>query len=302
MPALLSNIATLIAAENLSDGDISAAQDHLRDAGLSVGDSSWLDNGKAADISFDGDIDAARDALNVLSSSNDIYVQPRATRRKMLLVSDMDSTMITVECIDELADYAGIKPQIAEVTEAAMRGEMDFAEALRARVALLKGLDQSEIGRCLEERVRLMDGARTLVQTMRGWGAHAVLVSGGFVQFANDVAHQIGFHEAQANILGIVEGKLTGQVEGDIVDAEAKRRLLAARRQEKNIAASAVLAVGDGANDIPMIAESIDGGGLGAAYHAKPKAAAAANFAIRYNDLTALLYAQGVGNTGWINN
>jgi len=300
MPAPLPNVATLIAAENLSDGDISEAKGLFRDGGLSVGEVNWLDEGKAVDIAFDGAIDVAREALAALSQRNDICVQRADTRRKMLLVSDMDSTMITVECIDELADYAGIKPQIAEVTEAAMRGELDFGEALRARVALLAGLDEGAIVKCLEERVTLMSGAKTLVQTMAGWGAHTVLVSGGFVQFANDVASQIGFHEAQANILGIADGKLTGEVEGDIVDAEAKRALLLARRNQKNIDATAVLAVGDGANDIPMIAAAIEGGGLGAAYHAKPKAAAVANFAIQHNDLTALLYAQGIAKADWI--
>lgn len=299
MPAPLANVATLIAAENLHDADIAAARDRLRESGGEPGEFRWLEKGKAVDIVFDGDIGSAREALAPMQAEHDICVQRSAARRKMLLVSDMDSTMITVECIDELADYAGIKPQIAEVTERAMRGELDFAEALRARVALLEGLEEKMIARCLSERVVPMAGARMLVQTMAGWGAHTVLVSGGFVQFADSVAAQIGFHEARANMLGIFDGKLTGEVEGGIVDAEAKRELLIARRSEYRIEPDAVLAVGDGANDIPMIAASIDGGGLGAAYHAKPKAAAAANFAIQHNDLTAILYAQGIAKTDW---
>jgi len=267
---------------------------------MNVGDTAWLDKGRAADIVFDGDVAAARDILGTYADILDVCVQPARHRKKKLLVSDMDSTMITVECIDELADYAGIKPQIAEVTERAMQGELDFAEALRARVALLQGLDEAMIATCLAERVVPMPGAATLVKTMAQCGAYCVLVSGGFVQFANHVAAQLGFQEAKANMLGISGGKLTGEVEGDIIDAQAKRALLKARRAERSIEAAEVMAVGDGANDIPMITAAIDGGGLGAAYHAKPKAADAANFSIRHSDLTALLYVQGIPENAWV--
>lgn len=300
MPALLPNIATLIAAEMLDSGIISEASDRLRNGGLNVDDAEWVEQGRAIDLAFDGDLDAARTALSGLQQAVDVCVQPRANRRKMLLVSDMDSTMITVECIDELADYAGIKAQIAEVTERAMQGELDFSEALRARVALLAGLDEAMIARCLAERVRPMAGARPLVRTMAGWGAHCVLVSGGFTAFAGQVAADIGFHESKANILGIANAKLTGEVDGEIVDANVKRELLFAKRDEHAIDPATVLAVGDGANDIPMIAAAIEGGGLGVAYYAKPKAAAAANFAISHSDLTALLYAQGIPSRDWV--
>lgn len=251
------------------------------------------------DLRFSGDPANSSAALASLHDRYDICVQAAVNRRKMLLVSDMDSTMITVECIDELANYAGLKPRIAEVTERAMRGELDFEEALRERVLLLKGLDEAMIARCLSERVEPMSGARQLVQTMAGWGAHTVLVSGGFTQFANEVAALIGFDEAHANLLGIEDGKLTGAVEGSIVDAEAKRALLVKRRGDTAVDPAAILAVGDGANDIPMISAAIEGGGIGAAYHAKPKAAAAANFVIRHGDLTALLYAQGIPAADW---
>lgn len=196
-------IATLIAAD-IFDGDmISAATQSLDSAGCSVGDVTWLEPGKAADINFTGDITAARNALNGYESDADIFVQPGGNRRKMLLVSDMDSTMITVECIDELADYAGIKPQIAEITERAMQGELDFTQALTARVSLLAGLDIAMIDKCLSERVRPMAGAEILVKTMAAWGAHTVLVSGGFTHFARPVANKIGFAEYEANILSM---------------------------------------------------------------------------------------------------
>lgn len=293
-------IATLIAAEHLESGMISDCCDRLAEAGLDVAEVEWIDTGIAADIGFSGDMTVARTALAPLTEQIDIAVQSGDARRKMLLVSDMDSTMITVECIDELADYAGIKSQIAAITERAMQGELDFAAALKERVALLAGLDEGVIAACLAERVRLMPGAEALVKTMAGWGAHTILVSGGFTAFAKEVTAKIGFAEYHANVLGIEGGTLTGRVEGDIVDAAAKRRLLEAAAATYSIAADAILAVGDGANDLPMIEAAMAGDGLGVAYHAKPVVAAAANFAVRHGDLTALLYAQGVKRSGWV--
>lgn len=292
-------IATLIAADCFDGDMISAACGKLAATNIDVAEVEWLEPGKAADIFFTGEVAAARSALQAMTSDADIVVQADDSRRKMLLVSDMDSTMITVECIDELADYAGIKPQIAEITERAMQGELDFSEALRSRVALLAGLDIAIINTCLAERVRPMPGAETLVQTMAAWGAHTVLVSGGFTHFAQPVAKRIGFTEYNANILDMADGKLTGALVGDIVDAAAKEKLLRERASSRAISAERVLSVGDGANDIPMLEAAIAGGGIGASYHAKPKAEAAANFAIRHNDLTALLYAQGVRRQDW---
>jgi phosphoserine phosphatase len=208
----------------------------------------------------------------------------------------MDSTMITVECIDELADYAGIKAEIAAVTEAAMRGELDFAAALDARVALLKGLPADAIDRCRAERVRAMPGARTLVATMRGLGARTILVSGGFTVFAEPVAAELGFETVIANRLGIADGVLDGTVARPIVDAATKLATLERERDAAGIAAAHTLAVGDGANDIPMIR----GAGLGVAYHAKPRTAAAAA-RIDHGDLTALLWAQGIARARWAN-
>ena len=223
-------------------------------------------------------------------------VQPQADRRKKLLVADMDSTMITIECIDELADYAGIKPQIAEVTERAMRGELDFESALDARVALLKGLEESAIDRCHAERVVLMPGARALIRTMKANGARSVLVSGGFTVFADKVAAAIGFDRAISNRLGLAGGALDGTVARPIVGSATKRETLIAERDTLGLAPEQTLAVGDGANDIPMIEEA----GLGVAYHAKPKTAAAADARIEHGDLTALLYAQGYRRADWI--
>lgn len=289
----------MIAAGELTSGTISDACDRLAAAGCVPAEIEWIEVGKAVDIGFRGDVVAAKTSLLPLEAEFDIIVQPRTNRRKMLLVSDMDSTMISVECIDELADYAGIKPKIAAITERAMAGELDFVEALKARVALLDGLDEKIIAQCLDERVRAMSGAETLVRTMAGWGAHTVLVSGGFTSFSGPVAAMIGLEETHANVLQIVDGKLTGALVGDIVDAAAKRAVLLAAAKDRDIAMDLALAVGDGANDLPMISAAVAGNGLGAAYHPRPQLAEAANFAIRHNDLTALLFAQGVARSEW---
>lgn len=292
----MAYIATLIAADTLSAGDISSAQDKLRDAGCAPGEAGPLEAGRAADLAFATKPDQARAALEGGFDRVDVVVQPAEGRRKRLLVADMDSTMITVECIDELADYAGIKPQIADVTERAMRGELDFATALDARVALLKGLGADAIDRCLAERVQLMPGARTLVQTMKAQGATTILVSGGFTRFARPVGEQIGFDRVIANELLIEAAALTGAVARPIVDSSTKETTLLNAMAELGLPASATMAVGDGANDLAMIGQA----GLGVAYHAKPIVAAAAGARIDHNDLTALLYAQGMARSEWV--
>ncbi len=288
-------IATLIAAESIAAGDISAAADRLDSAGCQVEGWTWIDEGRAADIRFADEVAAARPAIEAVLAHTDVAIQPAANREKKLLVADMDSTMITVECIDELADYAGIKAQIAEVTERAMRGELDFASALDARVALLEGLDEAAIQRCLDERVKLMPGAKTLIQTMRGRGAKTILVSGGFTRFAEPVGTELGFDRMIANRLLIEDGKLTGRVAKPIVDATTKEVTLLSAIDELGIDPAATLAVGDGANDLPMIRRA----GLGVAYHAKPIVAAEAGVRIDHNDLTALLYIQGIAPADW---
>jgi len=289
-------IATLIASEILEAGDISAAADRLAAADLDVGKTAWIEPGVAADIRFGGDPLAARSALEGAVARVDVVVQREIERRRKMLVADMDSTMITIECIDELADYAGIKPQIAEITERAMRGELDFEGALDARVALLKGLDASVIDRCHAERVTIMPGARELVRTMRSNGADCYLVSGGFTLFADRVAAEIGFTRALSNTLEIAGGKLAGTVARPIIGAAAKRETLLAEAAAHGLSPVQCLAVGDGANDIPMI----EAAGLGVAYHAKPKTAAAATARIDHCDLTALLHAQGYARKTWV--
>ncbi|MEJ7925276.1 phosphoserine phosphatase SerB [Sphingobium sp. AN641] len=288
-------VATLVASASMGQGDIAAARDRLNDARCAPGDLAWLEQGKAADLFFAADPVAARAALTGLGQGIDLIVQPVAHRQKSLLIADMDSTMITVECIDELADYAGIKPQIAEITERAMRGELDFAGALHERVALLRGLDDAAIDRCRAERVVIMGGARALVRTMKARGARTLLVSGGFTRFAEPVASEIGFDHAVANVLDIDGGRLSGTVSLPIVDAARKRAELEAAIAG-GIDRALTLAVGDGANDIPMI----EGAGLGVAYHAKPKTRAAAHAEIVHGDLSVLLYAQGIAPAQWI--
>ncbi|MEH6662650.1 MAG: phosphoserine phosphatase SerB [Parasphingorhabdus sp.] len=289
-------IATLIAKESLNERDIQSAIAKLDEAGATVTRQSDLIDERVLDIFFNGDPATARKHLEGIEGDIDVAVQPEANRLKKLLISDMDSTMITVECIDELADYAGIKSEIAAITERAMQGELDFEEALRGRVALLEGLETAAIQLCLDERVKIMPGAQTLVRTMAASGAATILVSGGFTKFAKPVAQTIGFESFHANVLGEAAGLLTGGLDGPIVDSTRKDELLQSAAQDGGLSLQSCLAVGDGANDIPMLQRA----GLGVAYHAKPKAAQAADVAIRYNDLTALLYIQGITADQWI--
>ena len=288
-------VATLVASGSMGQGDIAEAADRLRDAGCAPSDCCWLDADKAADLFFAADPAAARAALAGMGAHIDLIVQASETRAKALLIADMDSTMITVECIDELADYAGIKPQIADITERAMRGELDFAGALHERVALLKGLLDSAIDQCRAERVRVMPGAKALVRTMKARGARTLLVSGGFTRFTGPIAAEIGFDAHVANVLEIADGALLGTVETPIVDAARKRAELDAAIAQ-GVERELTLAVGDGANDIPMI----QGAGLGVAYHAKPKTREAAAAEIVHGDLSVLLYAQGIASEHWV--
>jgi phosphoserine phosphatase len=288
-------IATLIAKDRLAGGDISVAADALAAAGMAPYGRSWIEEDKACDLLFSAAPGPARAALEGLLPGVDVVVQGEASRRRRLLVADMDSTMISVECIDELADYAGLKAEVAAVTERAMRGEIPFETALAERVALLAGLDEATIERCRAERVRLTPGARALVRTMKRQGALTVLVSGGFTRFAEPVAAEIGFDRVVANRLGAIAGRLDGTVALPILGAEGKRMALLDAMTERRLRPHETLAVGDGANDVPMLEEA----GLGIAYRAKPAAAAAADASIVHNDLTALLYAQGWASNEW---
>ncbi len=358
-------IATLVAKERLSAGDISAACDAVR------GTAGAVTDGRACDVRFAGDGKAGRLALETLFSriterrwegqpsaaearfgegavpgfartrpsstlgaaetGVDVVVQVEAHRHRKLLIADMDSTMITVECIDELADYVGLKAEVSAVTEAAMRGEIDFAGALRSRVKLLAGLSEATVAECLRERVKIMGGAVDLIATFKAAGGRAVLVSGGFTHFTDSVAAQIGFDHAVANRLVVKDGVLTGEVEWPIVDAATKRDVLlsyvtgpsepksrhpgldpgspflsgGAKEEagprpagrgdgndpiEGGLTIRQTLAIGDGANDIPMI----EAAGLGIAYRAKPKTEAAAGARVRVGDLSVVRYALGL--------
>jgi phosphoserine phosphatase len=219
----------------------------------------------------------------------DFCAQPWSERRKRLLVADMDSTIIGCECIDELADFAGVKDRVSEITERAMRGELDFEGALRERVAMLKGLPLADLQRAYDERVRLNAGARTLVRTMSANGARAVLVSGGFTFFTSRVAQAAGFADNRANTLIENGGGLAGTVGEPILGREAKLAALKEEAEGLGIGLSHTLAVGDGANDLAMI----EAAGLGVAYRAKPIVASQADAKVDHADLTALLYFQG---------
>ena len=249
----------------------------------------WLFDEVAVDIPFTGseDINAIADRLRAARGDLpiDVVVQPQANRRKKLFLADMDSTMIGQECIDELADFAGLKAHVAAITE----GEIAFEPALRERVALLKGLPVTVIDEVLKERITLTPGGRELVGTMRANGAYTCLVSGGFTAFTSKVAAMVGFQENRANQLLAEDGKLTGAVTEPILGREAKLATLRELREAFDIDDIDTLAVGDGANDLGMVQDA----GLGVAYHAKPAVAAAAHARIDHGDLTALLYAQG---------
>jgi phosphoserine phosphatase len=260
----------------------------------SAGPAQWLFDEVAADIPFDegredpGAIEARlREARGDLPF--DIVVQPQGFRRKKLLLADMDSTMIGQECVDELADFAGLKAHVAAITERAMRGEIAFEPALRERVALLRGLSVGVVDQVLRERIKLTPGGRELVATMRAHGAWTCLISGGFTLFTKPLAAAIGFQENRANELMVQDGKLTGEVAEPILGRAAKLATLIELTESFDLDDIDTLAVGDGANDLGMIEQA----GLGVAYHAKPAVAAAAAARIDHGDLTALLYVQG---------
>jgi phosphoserine phosphatase len=287
-------IATLIAAGCLDDRLIDKALGLLREIDPRATFRHWIDEGDAADLRFAGDLKAARWALAALDRV-DVVVQADEPRWRRLLVADMDSTIIGQECIDELADYAGLKDKVARITERAMQGELDFPGALRERVRLLAGLDQRALSRCLNERVKITSGAETLVQTMRAGGASCLLVSGGFLSFADPIAKAVGFDRVKANRLVFAGGKLSGEVGDPIVDAMAKRDALIEARDQLNLNPEDVLALGDGANDKLMIQEA----GLGVAFRAKPALIEVADAELKHHGLDALLWVQGVRRRDW---
>ena len=288
----MTHLATLIcnpARPALDDAVIALAAGVLATA-LDV---RVLDPGIAVDIPFTPNADdkATADRIRAALGSRpiDVVVQPAATRRKRLLVADMDSTMIGQECVDELADYVGLKAHVAAITERAMRGEIAFEPALRERVALLKGLPLAVVDEVVEKHITLTPGGRTLVATMKANGAVTCLVSGGFTLLTGRIAKMLGFDEHRGNTLIVENGKLAGQVAEPVLGHEAKRVTLIELRDRSGLSPHETLAVGDGANDLAMI----EAAGLGVAYRAKPTVAASAHACIDHGDLTALLYCQG---------
>jgi phosphoserine phosphatase len=288
----MSLVATLIC--NPADPALDAT---IVDGALAVlpspGSAEWLFDEVAVDIPFDGSEDIAAIEARLRQARGDlpidIVVQPRAARRKKLFLADMDSTMIGQECIDELADFAGLKAHVAKITERAMRGEIEFEPALRERVALLKGMPVGVVDDVLKQRITPTPGGRELVATMRAHGAYTCLISGGFTLFTSAVAAMIGFQENRANELLVEGGKLTGEVREPILGRATKLATLIELTESFDLDDIDTLVVGDGANDLSMIEHA----GLGVAYHAKPAVAAAAATRIDHGDLTALLYAQG---------
>ncbi len=271
----------------------------LSTLGGRFGKVDWLARGEAVDIFFDGCSPhevQSRLGETLAGLEIDALAQSGNLRKKQMLAADMDITIIEIECIDELAGAMNVRDKIAPITEAAMRGEIDFAEALKARVRLLAGLDFGEMERLRAEKLTYSPGARQLVATMSGNGAVTLLVSGSFTFFAEYVADELGFGEARANSLEIRDGKLTGRLSGKILGAREKRQALAEVREEAGLEPSAVLAVGDGANDLLMLAEA----GLGIAYKGKPATAEAADGRIDHTGLETLLYYQGYRRSEFI--
>ena len=286
MPAYVATLVANPAETELSDAAIARVTQGL--AGNV--ETRWLAPGEAVDLIFVGPAAAPELRAAAEELGADLIIQPLETRAKKLLVADMDSTLIGQECIDELAEVAGIGARVAAITERAMRGELEFAAALRERVGLLAGLPIAVIEKLLAERITLNPGARTLVATFRARGGYFAIVSGGFVPFTAAVAAWLGADEHRANRLEIADGRLTGRVLAPIQGADAKLAALRELRARLGLPVSATMAVGDGANDLPMLGEA----GLGLAYRAKPKVAAGAHVRVERGDLTALLYAMGV--------
>jgi phosphoserine phosphatase len=285
-----SLVITLIAGPGVADAlpDIVAAA--ARALPLS-GDPDWLSPGVACDLRLTGPAEAEAEAMARAAIGDvavDALVQSAAGRRKQVLIADLESTIIENEMLDELADFIGLRAQVAEITRRAMNGELDFAAALAERVALLRGLPASVLDEAAA-RIRLMPGARELIATSRAAGVFTALVSGGFTVFAEQVARELGFDRVVANRLDVLGGRIAGTVELPIVTRDTKRDTLLAVARECGAPSEATVAIGDGANDLPML----DAAGLGIAFHGKPAVVAASRWRIDHADLIGVLYAQG---------
>lgn len=290
-------IARLIAETGTLAANLDAARAELAEKGWPVAMAEAVKSGMSAiELQLPhGDAKGVREVLDRHFAPVDLLVADHEPVIPRVFVSDMDSTMISAECIDELADFAGIKDRIAAITERAMQGELDFESALRERVALLADLDQDKIAECLATRIAPMPGARVLVETLKAHGCRTVLVTGGFHQFADPVAEELGFERVVANRLAVNAGKLTGGLDGPITDSAVKKAVLLEEMAKLGESATS-LATGDGANDIPMLEAAT----YGLAYYAKPKARTAAHGWIDRGDLTSVLELLGIPRNDWV--
>jgi len=290
----MTHILTLIAAEphGLRPNLLETLATRLRERGARTGEAYWLaPDDRACDLPFE---DVAAETAHAVAAATladlavDFHAQPVEGRRKKLLIADMDSTIVTSETLDELADEAGLKHTIAEITRRTMRGELDFAQALVERVAMLADLPEAALAKTAA-KLTLSPGAATLVHTMKANGAFTALVSGGFKYFTSRIARRAGFDLDLANDLEVADGRLTGELQGPILDKDGKVNALQTLSAERGLTVADAVAVGDGANDLPMLLEA----GLGVAYRGKPLLREAVRCHDNHTDLTALLYFQG---------
>lgn len=293
--SFMTNVITLVSnhtsADNIRNA-IDAVRQTLKGKGLATTHPKWLSEDEACDIMIEETRAPDYDQLieNICDGFElDYCIQSNRDRRKKLLIADMDSTIITVECIVELADFVGLRDEVSDITEKAMRGEIEFKEAFRERVRMMKGLSEDVLHKAYNERVTVTAGAKQLVSTMKAHGAYTALVSGGFSFFTSRVRTEVGFDMDESNELLFGPDGVSGEVQEPILDSNAKLSRLCQLRDELQLKVKDVLAVGDGANDIPMINEA----GLGVAFWAKPTTAAAANASVKYGDLSTILFYQG---------